>query len=260
MADNTCIKVCGQLFDTGTKVVLWDDPAGYSFYPKSKLAHKPYIERKLSLEELQKKINCFVIHHSVTFRVKRTFEVLVERNLSVNFSIDDDINSNGCATIYQFLDVRDAGYSQKELNEFGAGVEISYMPDAWDHPDRYSEVNIKHFDVQPHKIVTDTIHGIKKNVFGPTEAQVNACIRLIYGYSKAFPNLKLTFPRDKNGKFISSVAPDKTGLLHHFNITINKPDAMGFPTDHVEKEVNRLVNEEGLTREKVVNTIKDGIK
>ena len=64
----------------------------------------------------------------------------------------------------------------------------------------------------------------------------------MHGYSKAFPDLKLSFPRDDDGKFISTT-PSKekmVGLLHHFNITKRKVDAMGFPTDAVEAEMKRL--------------------
>ncbi len=232
------IIVAGQKFDTGTRVILWNEERGMSFYPYGKFG-----KRDISIQELRKKINSFVIHHSVTYFAESTFRVLKARGLSVNFIIDDDVNDNGCATIYQCLDVKDYGFSQGSHNRRGAGVEISYMPDAWDHPNRYNEYNIKKWGVQNHALIPDKIHGMNfKKVFAPTAAQVKACIKLIHGYSKAFPDLKLSFPRDDEGEFISTT-PSKekmVGLLHHFNITKRKIDAMGFPTDAVEFEVKKL--------------------
>lgn len=236
--ENTSIVVCGKKFDTGARVILWNEPEGMSFYPYNKFG-----ARNASLKELRKEINSFVIHHSVTYFAESTFRVLKTRNLSCNFIIDDNVNEYGCADIYQCLDVKDYGYSQGKHNKYSAGVEISYMPDAWDHPNRYNSYNRKRWGVQDHKIVSDKIHGMDfKKVFAPTEAQVNACIQLIHGYSKAFPDLKLSFPRDDKGNFISTIPPKENmvGLLHHFNITKRKIDAMGFPTDAVEAEVKRL--------------------
>ena len=252
--ENTNIVVCGKKFDCGARVVLWDEQEGLSFYPGGPSIKGHYTERNLNLKELSGLINAFYVHHSVTYTAHSMFRGLKARNLSCNFMIDDDINEDGCATIYQLLDVKDAGYTQGGIyNRNGAGVEIAYYPDAWSNPDRYSKVNQEKWGVQPHSIVSDTIHGHEfKKVFGPTEAQVKACIRLIYGYSKAFPNLELSFPRDKDGKFISGLVPEnqRKGLLHHFNVKRAKVDAMGFPTNFVELEVNKLVEADKVEKAK----------
>lgn len=238
---NTSIVVAGQKFDCGCRVILWDEQEGMSFYP----AKYTFVPRNLSLSELRKIINAFYIHHSVTYFAHSTFQVLKERKLSCNFIIDDDINEDtGCSTIYQCLDVKDYGYSQGgEYNKNGSGVEISYYPDAWDHPNRYSTYYKNKFGVKDHKVISDQVQGHKfSKAFAPTDAQVKACIHLISGYKKAFPDLELKFPRDETGKFLSkTVENDKRhGLLHHFNIRTDKIDALGFPTDYVEQVVNEM--------------------
>lgn len=257
MSKNTSIVAAGKLFDAGCRVVLWDEEQGLSFYPGGAWSKGRYSARELELDELRKKITGFYIHHSVTYFAESTFRVLKARNLSCVFIIDDDINEDGCSTIYQCLDCKDGGWSQGgEHNRLGAGVEISYYPDAWDHPNRYSEAKIKKWGVQPHEIKTDVIHGHTfKKVFAPTDAQIKACTHLIYAYLKAFPDLKQSFPRAEDGSFISTIVPEeeRIGLLQHFSIRRDKIDAMGFPTDQVEKDVESLqaeYNIEQLKRSK----------
>ncbi len=265
--ENTSIVVCGKKFDTGVRVVLWNDESGLSFYPGGPFSKGGYTERNVNLNELRGLINAFYIHHSVTYTAHSMFRGLKARNLSCNFMIDDDVNEDtGCATIYQLLDVKEAGWTQGGVyNRNGSGVELAYYPDAWAKPNRYSKAKQKKWGVQPHDVVSDTIHGHKfKKVFAPTEQQVKACIHLIYGYSKAFPDLELTFPRDANGKFISTVAPEgqRKGIMHHFNVKRGKVDAMGFPTNFVELEVNKLVEADKVKPKptfKIVEVIKKGI-
>jgi len=136
-------------------------------------------------------------------------------------------------------------------------VEISYHPQAWESPNMYSKKNRVRWGVEPHEVVPERIHGMKfKKVFAPTEAQILACTRLLYGYSKAFPDMKTEFPRDGEGKLIKTTVTDLSGFLHHFNITRNKIDAMGFTTDNVEDKVNGMLEEdEALTRDGFINKL-----
>jgi len=241
MTENTCIVVSGKKFNARCRVVLWNEEAGLSFYPGGPYSKGKYRPRDLSLKKLQDEINSFVVHHSVTYTAHATFRGLIGRGLSVNFIIDDDVNEDGCATIYQCLDVKDIGYSQGTMNEKGSGVEICYHPEYWENHNLYSTANQEKWGVLPHDLVPDKIHGQKfSKVFAPTDAQVKACIHLMYAYCLAFPNVKREFPRDDKGEFIATVAPNMEGFLHHFNITRNKIDAMGFPTDYVEQEVNKM--------------------
>lgn len=231
MSENTSIVAAGQKADIGCRVVLWDEPGGMSFYKP-----KTFSPRSGSLEKLREQVNCFVLHHSVTYTAKLTFSGLIGRGLSVNFIIDDN-DVDGYATIYQCLDIKDVGWSHKPLNFAGPGVEISYQPTAWTTPAAYSDDNVKKYGVQHHVAMDDTVHGAKRKVFGPTEAQVKSCIALLAGFCQLFPNAPVEFPKDKDGKIIKTVSKVQKGLLAHFHITNNKVDPMGFPFERVEAEV-----------------------
>ena len=229
---NTNIVAAGKIFDVGSRVVLWDEETGLSFYKRA----MKYAGRDDSFDELSTKMNCFVIHHAASWTAKTTYNGLVGRGLSCNFIIDDD-DVNGVATIYQCLDIKDAGYSHKPLNMAGPGVEIAYQPTAWSMPNAYSPLNVQKMGLQPHTTVDDTVHGVKKRVYAPTDAQINACINLIWGFLELFPAVESSFPRDAQGNISKTTVKNPKGLLAHFHITGEKVDPYGFPFDMVEKEV-----------------------
>jgi len=236
---NTSIIAAGKKFDVGCRVITWDEEEGLSFYPK-----KHFYARNWSFKELQQKMKCFVVHHSVTYTAHSMFRGLNARGLSVNFMIDDDINEDGIATIYQCADIKEGCWSHYPLNEEGPGVEISYHPEYWDNPNLYSAYYQAKFGVQPHDVVTDVIRGRKFKVFAPTEAQVKACIRLLWGFHELFPNVRPEFPKDENGN-VSKVTRKEIqdGFLAHFHVSNVKVDPMGFPFERVEKEVEQLHKE-----------------
>lgn len=242
--ENTSIVVAGKKFDTGCRVILWDEEAGLSFYPIG----KGYTSYNQNLEQLQNRIKALYIHHTVTYRAHSTFGGLLGRKLSSIFLIDDDVNQDtGCATIYQCLDVKEAAYTQGGIhNHDGAGIEICYYPDAWTMPPRYSPYNCDRFGVPEHKVTSDRIHGQPfPKCHGPTDAQVKACQYLACAYLTAFPNIKPEFPRDVNGNLISTVVPldMRHGLLHHYHVKREKVDAMGFPTDQFESDVKAMLED-----------------
>jgi hypothetical protein len=136
-------------FDIGCRVVKWDEPDGFNFIPKGK-----YNKRDISFEELSTQMKQFCVHWSVTYRASHMFNGLNARNLSCNFMIDDDVNDNGYATIYQCLPILYAGWSQGGVyNNMGPGVEISYMPQAWER-DMYTTLNQKKWNVPSHGTVS----------------------------------------------------------------------------------------------------------
>src|SRR4051794_30390223 len=129
------IVVCGQLYHTTTRVVLWTDPGGFDAYrveprfapmdqakTKGKAAENAsgarygmrragaltaeQIERVRGggwdLPLLQQVVDQFVIHFDVCGTSRRCFEVLQDRRgLSVHFMLDID------GTIYQTLDLKE---------------------------------------------------------------------------------------------------------------------------------------------------------
>ncbi len=151
------IVVAGQLFHTGTPVVLWMDPGGYDAYrverrfspiDKSDWAHSTeevpglrspnrYNMRRAELTDeeiervrgggwdlplLQKVVDQFVIHFDVCGVSRQCFNVLQDhRDLSVHFMLDLD------GTIYQTLDLKERAWHATTANNRSVGIEIANM-------------------------------------------------------------------------------------------------------------------------------------
>jgi N-acetylmuramoyl-L-alanine amidase len=135
------IIVCGQLFHTGTSVVLFSDPGGYdgskhtggavtrpsrpaTTAPSTRPATTaPAFETlrgpDLTLPELRQHIDQFVLHFDGCGISRECFSVLERRRLSVHFMLDLD------GTIYQTLDLREEAYHATIANARSIGVEIA---------------------------------------------------------------------------------------------------------------------------------------
>jgi hypothetical protein len=233
------IIICGQDYNIDCPTITWKDPGGMNAYQYQK-----FNSRNLNLEQLKQQTSCFVLHHSVTYTARSCYDVLINRGLSCTFLIDDD-NKDGYATLYQTLDVKEVAWSHGPLNSNGAGVEICYMPQAWENTNLYSEANRKKYNVPEHQIVEDTIQGRQIRVFAPTQAQINTVECLIQTICLVL-DLPASFPRDSQGNIIKSALLDPKshrGLLGHFNITIQKNDPAGIDLNSVENNVkDKLAN------------------
>jgi N-acetyl-anhydromuramyl-L-alanine amidase AmpD len=145
------IVVCGQLFHTGTPVVLWTDPGGYDAYrahchfnPDQWMPSRPISEQPArygsfrrhlpedvaaqvraegwSLPLLQEHVDQFVVHYDVCGTSSRCFKVLQDmRGLSVHFMLDLD------GTIYQTLDLKERAWHAGTANDRSVGIEIANM-------------------------------------------------------------------------------------------------------------------------------------
>ncbi len=150
------IVVCGQLFHTTTRVVLWTDPGGFDAYRveprfgpdgspadrKTKpdlsksgpgwRSHYDMRRRGLSREEierlrggwdiptLQRVVDQFVIHFDAVGTSRWCFQVLHdERGLSVHFMLDLD------GTIYQTLDLKESARHATIANGRSIGIEVA---------------------------------------------------------------------------------------------------------------------------------------
>ena len=149
------IVAAGQMFHTGTRVVLWMDPGGYDAYrverrfaPVAKSdwsnscaevktlktpnryglragALTPAQIEKVrgggwDLPLLQSIVDQFVIHFDVCGTSRTCFNVLQdERDLSVHFMLDLD------GTIYQTLDLKERAWHATTSNDRSIGVEIA---------------------------------------------------------------------------------------------------------------------------------------
>jgi N-acetylmuramoyl-L-alanine amidase len=147
------IMVCGQLYHTTTRVVLWTDPGGYDAYrveprfaPLDQVpekatdaakARRPSRFRlrsaKLSPAEIERVrgggwdlallssvVDQFVIHFDARGTSRGCFQVLQDvRGLSVHFMLDLD------GTIYQTLDVKEGAHHATIANGRSIGIEIA---------------------------------------------------------------------------------------------------------------------------------------
>lgn len=225
-------------FDIGCKVIKWDEPGGLNLIP-----YKKYSRRNgANFKELSEKLTQFTVHWSVNYRAKHMFGGLKARGLSCNFMIDDDRDQNGYATIYQNLPIMYAGWSQgKKFNTMGAGVELAYMPQAWEE-NMYDANDQRKWKVPPHDTLVAPIHGTKMKVHLPTEAQMNSLKALIWGYCELFPHIPAEFPKDNNGKYITTKLKkpaEYVGLVNHYHIRRDKIDTAGLDMEDIEREVNQ---------------------
>ncbi|MCA8971001.1 MAG: N-acetylmuramoyl-L-alanine amidase [Planctomycetes bacterium] len=142
------ISVAGQLFHTGTRVVLWDEPGAYDAYaqelrfpdepgdPKSKPKGARHgirkglpddvatqiADRGWSLAELRDQVDQFVVHYDVCGTSRQCFKILHDRRgLSVHFMLDVD------GTIYQTLDLKERAWHGTKANDRSVGVEIAHI-------------------------------------------------------------------------------------------------------------------------------------
>lgn len=254
---NTSIVACGQKFDIGTRVVLWDESKGFNGYDTSKKVIKVqnrktgkeettvisgvrYSRRswrkKLTLKQLQGLVTQFFLHHDGLYRARDTFNVLHnQRRLSVHFILDDD------GTIYQTLDLKEKAWHGGGNNPMSVGIEITSRANAKRFPDAYDEYHQKKYHVGPRKIRRDNVQGMWINGFEYNDKQYAALIRLAMGLLKIFPKMSglglkysADFPRTSTLKVVKSVLtyPKKhTGFMCHYNSTKSKWDPVSFDHD-----------------------------
>lgn len=142
------ISVAGQLFHTGARVVLWNDPGGYDAYrphrrfepektgsrdAPDKLARfgsfrgglPPELAQRVRehgwrLEDLLSVVSQVVIHFDACGTSRQCFEVLQDiRGLSCHFLLDLD------GTIYQTLDLKERAWHAAQANDASVGIEIA---------------------------------------------------------------------------------------------------------------------------------------
>jgi N-acetylmuramoyl-L-alanine amidase len=149
------IMVCGQMFHTGTPVVLWTDPGGYDAYrverrfvpyDRSSWAATTQDSKTIptpnryglrdavltpaeiedvrgggwTLPLLQDKIDQLVYHYDVDGTSRGCFQTLQDgRGLSVHFMIDLD------GTVYQTLDVKEKAWHATIANSRSIGIELA---------------------------------------------------------------------------------------------------------------------------------------
>ena len=273
-ADGNSIVACGQRFDIGTRVVLWDESDGYSAYREGKYfadeppdGNKRYGARRSrpqTLDELRAAVHAFVLHFDMAGTSRQCFKVLQDvRSLSVHFLLDVD------GTIYQTLDLRERAWHATIANDFAVGVEIAH-PGAWPQPLNadmrrwYAKdatgwrmkfpqwmkergVRTENFVARPDRpeFVEGTVQGRRLYQFDYTPQQYAALAKLSAGLSRALPRIRLAAPRDPNGAVRSRKLPDAElrafeGIIGHFHVQTNKTDpGPAMQWDRVLREARR---------------------
>jgi len=233
------IVVCGQLFDAGTRVVLWTDAGGYDAYrphrhrdetkrdpSRGKGAARygtfrrelpPQIERRVKeqgwvLADLQLVVKQVVVHYDAAGTSARCFEILQDvRGLSAHFLLDVD------GTIYQTLDVKERAWHAGSANDGSVGIEIANLGAYGDRS-----------KLAGRAVTEGKIHGATLYQSPFTDEQYAALSRLCVALTRVLPRVRMEFPRDAAGGVIQTVLPDGgasfEGILGHYHLTRGKVD------------------------------------
>ena len=243
------IVVAGRRYHTGTRVVTWEDPAGYNAYA----AERPPGPRKglpadADLAALRRTVDQFVLHYDGCGLSKICFATLRGRSLSVHFLLDLD------GTVYQTLDLRDRALHATTSNDRSIGIEIAnlgaYAPgntnllDQWYRRDAHHRAYLQvpkaagdprlltpNFTARPDRpeLIRGTLQGRPLVQYDFTPEQYAALSRLTAELCRIFPGIKCDFPRDRQGRLVTRKLPDEAlakyhGLLGHWHIQENKED------------------------------------
>lgn len=257
------ILICGQLFHTGTKVVLFSDPSGYdgskytggpvtrpATQPTTQLAAtQPYETLRgpdLTFPELRKHVDQFVLHFDACGTSRECFNVLQRRRLSVHFMCDLD------GTIYQTLDLKEEAYHATIANARSVGVEIANLG-GWEGPEpaRFKEwyqrqgtatrINVPakqgpqltpNFVGHPARPlpVPGTVQGKFQLQYDYTPEQYAALEHLAATLCTVFPKIQPDYPRQLTTAPTHTTHPATTRAAA---ITIAAPDQPGHLINHV---------------------------
>jgi N-acetylmuramoyl-L-alanine amidase len=268
------IIVAGRRFATGTRVVTWLEERSYNAYAArtATFSRRLWDGKKagaLSLAELQRGVDQFVLHYDGSGLSKLCFDALQQRGLSVHFLLDVD------GTVYQTLDLQEHAWHATTSNDRSVGIEIAnlgaYPPGdtkrlaEWYQRNDAGQVRLTppltvgnprirtpNFAARP--LRPDPVRGIVQGrelvQYDLTPEQYTALIKLTAALHRVFPRIKLDYPRDGRGRLLTQKLPDKAlaryrGVLGHFHIQENKTDpGPALQWDTLIKGAQRAAKEE----------------
>lgn len=240
------IVVAGQRFHTGTRIVTWLEPGGYSAYQGPPAFGPRSVGADLAA--LQRGIDQFVLHYDACGLSKVCFNVLRQRQLSVHFLLDVD------GTIYQTMDLKERAAHATIANDRSIGIEIAnlgaYRPgdtqklDEWYRRDATGDVRlvvparIRDPGIRIHNFighparptpVRGRIQDAELFQYDFTHEQYAALGRLTAALCRVFPQLKCDYPHDaagrlRTGKLSDAELAKYRGLLGHYHIQADKID------------------------------------
>lgn len=306
------IVVAGQYFHTGAPVVLWTDPGGYDAYRVERrftafersdwdstlaewtskndgrvLTPNRYGLRAAglseeqreqvrgggwSLDQLQERIDQFVLHYDVCGTARQCFNILHDhRGLSVHFLIDLD------GTIYQTLDLKERARHATIANDRSVGVEIANMgaypvgkPNPFDQwyatddagrtvitiPPRFKDGGLRvaptaERPLRPRKDkpIVGNVQGIDLVMYDLTDAQYESLAKLSAALCTVLPKIRPDYPRDEQGGLVTRTLTEDRfaafgGILGHYHVQANKQDpGPALDWDWLIDETRRLMRE-----------------
>jgi hypothetical protein len=277
---NTSIVACGQMFDIGRRVVLWNDLGGLNAYnttpfsyttedrktgkkQKVTISGKRYSSRSFNprtLDRLQNVVSQFFLHHSGLYHSNATFNTLHnERGFSATFILDDD------GTLYQTLDMQEKAWHGGKNNDMSIGIEIDSRADANKYALAYDIPHQQEYNVGPRNILIDNVQGMNKKGFCYNDAQYATLIALGSKLVEIFPIIAKNpdFPRTNSGTIIKSILPSPTkyvGFICHYHTSENKWDPVCFDHNRFLRGVNKLSGspikfDTWLARQNVLKTL-----
>ncbi len=258
------IVVAGQLFHTGTPVVLWSDPGGYDGYrahcwddPAVTLPTKPAAgcdtpqryslgrdgrpPQDWTLAAVRDRVRQFVLHYDVAGSARRCFHIIHDRRgLSVHFLLDLD------GTLYQTLDLKERARHAGPANDASVGIEIAHPGYLTPGTEERYRVDAQGpvFDPLPTLGATGlppgflarprrpapivgAIHGREYRQYDFTAEQYRALAHLALSLERVL-GIPVTVPRDEAGVRMGLLEEEERagweGLLAHWHISGAKVD------------------------------------
>jgi len=161
-----------------------------------------------------REVKQFVVHWDGTLSSKLCHEILKKRNLSVQFSIDND------GTIYQFTDANDVCWHAPPVNFNSVGVEISNAV----NPKYQSYYKAKSFGERP-LINCPRINGkfYFNKILGFYPVQIEALRALIKAVVKFYPDIQLQTPSQLGLHLpMKKQLIDYSGIVAHYHVDLDK--------------------------------------
>jgi hypothetical protein len=196
------------------KVVLWDEPDGFSC---SEGTYSSYAGRS------DRDPHFFVTHWDAALSSSSCAKIMKKRGLSVHFCIDND------GTIFQTLDTQHAAWQagSRSWNHDSIGVEISnaYYP-------KYQEWYVKQGLGERPVMSGVKCHGSKmKDFLGFYDVQIDALAALYEAINRKL-GIPLESPTDSMGRHVETISPAAAsgrfaGFVSHYHLTKRKIDCAG---------------------------------
>ena len=198
------------------KVILWDEPGGFSCKDGTYTSYAGKPDREPHF---------FVNHWDVCLSTESMARVIAKRGISIHFGIDND------GTIYQLLDTQHAAWQAggRQWNHDSIGVEIAnaFYPkyQSW-----YERNGFGKRPLNPKGSVKCHGRGLEEHL-GFYDVQLEA-LKALWAAIHSGIGIPLECPTDSTGALVEAVDKDCerskfSGFINHYNLTRRKIDCAG---------------------------------